>query len=933
MSGDDLRMAYRRSTWSGSSWHRYRFELQRSSSRYGTYGTVAGSGKWATSPVYFSSLSPGWYRVRGKRCRDWNETDCGIWAYSGRVQVKSPTATPTPIVATPTATPRVSLPPPPTNLRLTLVDGDDIRVSYSRSYWSGSSSHYYRFEMEQFESRTKSYNFYRRVNAVSSPAYFNNVEVGHSYRVRGKRCTTSSRTTCGAWSGWREAYVYPVPTRTPTPTYTPTRTPTATPTRTPTAIPTPTKTPTPSATPVAPPPRNLVLSRYGDDLEVDYEHSVWPVSRYRYYLFQLYRSDSRYGAYRAYGDAEYDSSPPVYFNDVDPGWYRARGVRCSDSRRTDCGAWSAYSNRLNNPTPTPTPTFTPTATATHTPSPTATPTATPVPLPPPPTGLSIHLTVDGTLEVHFTQSNWTVSDKHYYRVEIEYTADQKQYPYGQMRTLIISDSRALFSNASTGVWYRARVQRCSTPNGNNCGNWATQYAYRYVPRQGYVDTDQMTSGCNVSPLRALTDAATVADVYQRAWNSTYACAPIYFNGRKTHFYSYDAKASRKIDLRASILKPVGTGTLDLRIYKIVENDYDISITQSLAQDDTRVIQDFLKEGTYLIAVTSSLATPKGRFELSFGTFNPSNVRGKGLPGYSDGAILRWDVMDHATGYEFGYSAYKSGVWSQPSLIPATQKTIAGDTFMEVELIKLPTDQLVQLALRAVYDDGVRSGWNLQHAIYVYTSDSRPNSVESYHFKKSWLNSEYRYTLCENSFKKAFGEKDGINFVQDIRNGVKSFINGIKWLKDNGENIIHTTEIDTGNCANPWNDNIIITPSTDNNDRSEFLVYCGSESKPETKAIGCARRGKSGNTTISKSIFFDNTWRSWYPGSGNSRSCAMSHTVTMHELGHVFGVGSDEDEKMHPIVDDVALIMASKPRAGLCELDPLDIASIISQYAY
>ncbi len=371
---DDVRLGYRRSSWLGSGSHRYRFELQRSSSRNGVY-KASGSAKWSSSsPIYFWNQSAGWYRVRGQRCRTLSVSTCGAWSsYSGRVQVKAPptaTFTPTP---SPTATPVA--PPPPANLRLTVFGGDDVRVSYSRSSWPGGSSHYYRFEMEQFNSRTKDYNYYRRTNDGASPAYFYNVAVGYSYRVKGQRCTTSSRTVCGRWSGWREIHVYPpIPTDTPTPTHTPTRTPTHTPTNTPT--PSPTHTPEP-----APPPEDLVLTLDGDDLELEYDRSVWSASRYHYYRFQLYRSNSRSGTYRAYGDPVNDSVSPAYFDDVSHGWYRARGVRCNDSRRTDCGDWSGYSNRVNNPTPTPTPTptytptptRTPTATATHTPTPTPTP--------------------------------------------------------------------------------------------------------------------------------------------------------------------------------------------------------------------------------------------------------------------------------------------------------------------------------------------------------------------------------------------------------------------------------------------------------------------------------------------------------------------------------------------------------------------------------
>ena len=378
VGGDDVRLGYNRSTWSGSSSHYYRFELRRSNTRNGTYSR-SGSGKWASSPVYFWNQSPGWYEVRGKRCRRLNESDCGAWSYSGRVQVKRPTATATPVP-----------PPPPWNLRATLFGGNDVRVSYSRSTWSGSSSHHYRFEL--YRASDPKAPFFRqssKIDSNGSPVEFNNVRSGFWYYVRGQRCATASGTGCGRWSGYA-GVVYRQATPTPTHSPTPTRTPTATPTRTktPTATPTATKTPTPSPTATrtpepAPPPEDLVLSLDGDDLELEYDRSVWSASRYHYYRFQLYRSSSRYGTYRAYGDPEYDSIPPVDFEDVGHGWYRARGVRCSDSRHTDCGEWSGYSNRLNNPTPTPTPTPTYTPTPTRTPTPTATATATPTPTPRP----------------------------------------------------------------------------------------------------------------------------------------------------------------------------------------------------------------------------------------------------------------------------------------------------------------------------------------------------------------------------------------------------------------------------------------------------------------------------------------------------------------------------------------------------------------------
>ncbi len=275
-------------------------------------------------------------------------------------------------------------------------DGEDIKVYYSQSYWSGSRLHYYRFEMEQFPSgNVKEYDFYRRVNDRVSPAEFEDVDIGHSYRARGQRCTNSRYNSCGRWSAWRELAVFPTPTPTPAPTDTPVP-PTATFTPIPTKIPTPTNTPipptatftptpvptnTPTPTPTPPPPTDLVMTLHGDDLKLEYVRSYWPVSIFHDYLFQLYRADAGNQRHELYGIPVRDGVPPVYFTNVPYGSYVARGIRCKNSSRDDCSTeWSEFSNRVEYPTPTATPTPVPT-TATPTPvPPTATPTPTPTPI-------------------------------------------------------------------------------------------------------------------------------------------------------------------------------------------------------------------------------------------------------------------------------------------------------------------------------------------------------------------------------------------------------------------------------------------------------------------------------------------------------------------------------------------------------------------------
>ena len=88
-----LKANYTRSTWDGSNSHYYRFELQQSNTRNGTYRAVGSLRKDSYSPVYFGSVTTGkWYRVRAKRCKTYTSPDCGVWSgYSSKLYVSPAT--------------------------------------------------------------------------------------------------------------------------------------------------------------------------------------------------------------------------------------------------------------------------------------------------------------------------------------------------------------------------------------------------------------------------------------------------------------------------------------------------------------------------------------------------------------------------------------------------------------------------------------------------------------------------------------------------------------------------------------------------------------------------------------------------------------------------------------------------------------------------
>ncbi len=94
--------------------------------------------------------------------------------------------------------------PPPTRLRLS-TSGDDLSLSYTRSYWESHSSHYYKFTLYRSSTENGTYRTVETVNDNSSPATFEDVDSGYWYKARGVRCLTSIYSVCGDWSSYSSA--------------------------------------------------------------------------------------------------------------------------------------------------------------------------------------------------------------------------------------------------------------------------------------------------------------------------------------------------------------------------------------------------------------------------------------------------------------------------------------------------------------------------------------------------------------------------------------------------------------------------------------------------------------------------------------------------------------------------------------------------------
>ncbi len=90
---------------------------------------------------------------------------------------------------------------------------------------------------------------------------------------------------------------------------------------------------------------------------------------------------------------------------------------------------------------------------------------------PPPTELTLMASGTNDLRLDYVRSDWVGRASHHYRFEL-IQANERRGTYQHHETINDSESPAYFHHLSTGYWYRARGQRCTTYKGTLCGGWS-----------------------------------------------------------------------------------------------------------------------------------------------------------------------------------------------------------------------------------------------------------------------------------------------------------------------------------------------------------------------------------------------------------------------------------------------------------------------------
>ena len=177
-----LYLTYSLSGWRGSNTHWYRFELQRSGTRSGTYTFY--SNVWGRrSPALVGNVGNAgrgkWYKLRAQRCRTFSTSDCGDWtSFTAPLEVPN--------------LPRVA-----TGLASKLSDRT-LTGTYMPSVSSSSKD---RITIARRLIRSTGLGS-SEVRNISGSGYGWSVLEGYEYRFRVRRCLDDARSECSAWSGW-----------------------------------------------------------------------------------------------------------------------------------------------------------------------------------------------------------------------------------------------------------------------------------------------------------------------------------------------------------------------------------------------------------------------------------------------------------------------------------------------------------------------------------------------------------------------------------------------------------------------------------------------------------------------------------------------------------------------------------------------------------
>ena len=302
---------------------------------------------------------------------------------------------------------------------------------------------------------------------------------------------------------------------------------------------------------------------------------------------------------------------------------------------------------------------------------------------------------------------------------------------------------------------------------------------------------------------------------------------------------------------------------------------------------------------------------------------PSDVRANGRGSMSDEAYVRFAPVDRAQAYETSFST-DNVTWSVPHRHnPGASDYLTFGTVRAVQLTvdQLPVDQVVQVRVRSVRTDGtstVKSEVRVNDWVAVWVAQSALPPGATY--RDPLDDGIYSYTVCAGDGFGPATDQLYQNWRDDIDAGIASWETGVKWIKSDGNNIMRSQRVSTGDCADGREhvSNVVNGIS----DQATFQLKCfgpGPYTRIQNRAIGCVEPGDN----QVRSIFFWTNGASWNPGSGTSTTCSYATTGAAHESGHAFGHWSH--------LTDTRALMHASPSRNACKPGPKDVMALMALY--
>ena len=299
---------------------------------------------------------------------------------------------------------------------------------------------------------------------------------------------------------------------------------------------------------------------------------------------------------------------------------------------------------------------------------------------------------------------------------------------------------------------------------------------------------------------------------------------------------------------------------------------------------------------------------------------PTDIRANGKSPAVGVALIRWAPVDGATSYRIQHKEADSNPWPAdndflPS--PGNELTISGVTFAQSAVPGLTSESNHQFRVRSVATVGnlhSLSDWS-DEVVWAWVSVNLvPDSTWYY---DAFPNGLYEFTICDGTFGSL-----GTQWSTEIETGIETWQEAVTWLKPNGDNIIRTTKIATGDCVDgrEFSNNVV----KGINGEGDFRVACFGTSDEQIltdeqeDATACTRQSSDGTV---RSIFYY-TGSYWNPAD-STPDCSDVHRFAAHEAGHALGY--------RPHLTNGHYLMLANVPTNICEPTFSDALALMALY--